>query len=86
MTVAGFSGTLIFFVFLRVLRGELLFLVIEVGLGAHPEPSSAHALCRAVNPKHPPHVGLRCTNPTYQLDLGKVHLKRERHLKAPGPS
>jgi hypothetical protein len=26
MTVAGFSGTLIIFVFLRVLRGELLFL------------------------------------------------------------
>jgi hypothetical protein len=25
MTAAGFNGTLIFFVFLRVLRGELLF-------------------------------------------------------------
>ena len=30
MTVAGFSGTLIFFVFPRVLRGELLFLALWI--------------------------------------------------------
>jgi hypothetical protein len=49
MTAAGFNGTWIFFVFLRVLRGGLLFLGSSFSpavIGPHSGPYSTAVLCR----------------------------------------